>query len=225
MINVSSFFRDKPSNWDKDKTVNEKSNCSLCEKEDLKSNDHSVTYLCSNEQHSTFTPNEYDRSDMKVPFYEGDNSIKEKDDKISNMKIMIIEDDDYKYNKLIEALNKVLDNPKITRAKSRNGGLREIKQCYQTNDYFDLIFCDNYMPLFDDDSQIKPFASNIINYIRRTISKDLQICIYSSEEIDSYDYDFFIKFDNNLSLKAFIDDLKQIFSIVKQSKKSLSKQR
>lgn len=225
MINVSSFLRGEPSDWDESKTVNEKSDCALCEKEYLKSNGHRVAYFCNNEQYSTFTPNEYDRPAMKIPFYDGDHDIEENNEKISNMKIMIIEDEDSKYNKLIEALNKLLVNPQIIRAKSRNGGLRIIKQCYQMDDYFDLIFCDNYMPLFDDDYQIQPFASNIIYFIRRSISKDVPICIYSSDEINFEDYDYFIKYDGSLSTDIIEKEVKQIFNNMKKSEKSLLKKK
>ena len=53
---------------------------------------------------------------------------------MTNLKIIIIEDEEYKYNKLIEVLNKLLDNSEIIRAKSRNSALRIIRDCYQKSD-------------------------------------------------------------------------------------------
>ncbi len=142
---------------------------------------------------------------------------------MTNLKIIIIEDEEYKYNKLIEILNRILDNSEIIRAKSRNSALRIIRDCYQKNDYFDLIICDNYMPLFDDSSQLQPCAYDIINYIRRTISKDVPICVCSSEEIDLCNYDYYIKYDSSLSLETYVNEFKQIFSNINKKKKVLSK--
>ena len=145
-------------------------------------------------------------------------------EKIYNeMKIMIIDDEEDKYNKLIEVLNKILDNPIIIRAKSRNSGLRIIKEYYQNNNYFNLIICDNYMSLFDGDNRILPCASNIINYIRRFISKDVPICVYSSEEIDLCNYDYYIKYDRSLSLDIYINEFKQIFSVINSNNKVISR--
>ena len=145
-------------------------------------------------------------------------------EKIYNeMKIMIIEDEDYKYNTVIEVLNKLIDKPIIIIAKSRNSGLRMIKEYYQNNNYFNLIICDNYMPLFDNDNRIIPCASDIINYIKRFISKEISICVFSSEEIDLCNYDYYIKYDRSISQDIFEEELKQIFNIINNNKKVLSK--
>ena len=79
------------------------------------------------------------------------------------------------------------------------------------------------MPLFDDDSRILPCASNIINYIKRIISKDVPICVYSSDEIDSCSYNYFIKYDRSMSQVVFEEELKQIFNIINNNKKVLSR--
>lgn len=138
-----------------------------------------------------------------------------------NLKIIIIEDEEY--NKLIEILNRILDNSEIIRAKSRNSALRIIKEYYQRNDYFDLIICDNYMPLFDNDNRIIPCAYDIINYIRKTVSKEVPICVCSSEEIDLCNYDYYIKYDSSLSLESYINEYKQIFSTINKKKRILLK--
>ena len=142
---------------------------------------------------------------------------------MTNLKIIIIEDEEYKYNKLIEILNRILDNLEIIRAKSRNSALRIIRDCYQKNDYFDLIICDNYMPLFDNDNRIIPCAYDIISYIRRFISKEVPICVCSSEEINLGNYDYYIKFESSLSLESYVNEFKQIFSTIYKRKKILSK--
>lgn len=229
MINVSSFLRGEPRDWDEPKSAKEKPKCTHQEGhsfpiEPSYSEFNRKSYYANYELFSTFTPDEYDRLSMRFPVLDDDEK-EENYEKIPNMKIIIIEDEDYKYNKLIEALNRLLDNPHIIRSKSRNGGLSTIKQCYQMDDYFDLIFCDNYMPLFDDENSIHPFANEIIHYIRRTISKDVPICIYSSDEINFEDYDYFIKYDGSLSTDIIEKELKQIFNNMKKSKKSLSKKK
>ena len=145
------------------------------------------------------------------------------DNKVVNLKIIIIEDEEYKYNKLKEVLNRILDNSEIIRAKSRNSALRIIKEYYRRDDYFELIICDNYMPLFDNDNRIIPCAYDIINYIRRTISKEVPICVCSSEKVDLCNYDYYIKYDSSLSLETYENEFKQIFSTINKKKRILLK--
>ena len=128
------------------------------------------------------------------------------------MKILIIDDEDYKYNVLSKALNNSFEDLELYRAKSRNSALRLIKSNYRNNDYFDIVFCDNYMPLFDNGFDIKPYAKEIINYIKKSISNNLPVCLYSSEIEDGVDCDFSIKFDPTLSIESYVEKIKQIFN-------------
>ena len=68
------------------------------------------------------------------------------------MNILIIEDNKNKYKNLEDTLNRVVDNPSITWEKSRNNGLIAIREHNFINDNellpFDLVICDNYLPLY-----------------------------------------------------------------------------
>ena len=67
------------------------------------------------------------------------------------MKILVIEDDNNKFSKIFNTLNGILNECEIIRTKSRNSGLFKIFESIKTNERFDLIICDNYLPLLDDE--------------------------------------------------------------------------
>ena len=135
------------------------------------------------------------------------------------MKILIIDDEDYKYKTILNTLNKIIENPNIVRAKSRKSALVTL---INNNDNFNLIICDNYLPMFDNDLvNIKPLAKLIVTDIRIRLSLNTPICVCSSDEVENCNYDYFIKFDSFTSLeqqlKLIINDIeeKEIKNLVK----------
>ena len=128
------------------------------------------------------------------------------------MKILIIDDDEYKYKNIFNSLNRILDTPDIKRAKSRNGGLFAIYVSEKNNNPFEFIVCDNYMPLNDDEYKIEPFAEDIINEIRRITTNKI-ICTCSSGDVEKWDYNYFIKYNPSILMDEqfkmiFLDMLK-----------------
>lgn len=86
------------------------------------------------------------------------------------MNILIIEDNKSKYKNLEDTLNRVVDNPSITWEQSRNSGLIAIREHNFINDNelspFDLVICDNYLPIYDDDWEVEPFGQDIVEEVR-----------------------------------------------------------
>lgn len=131
------------------------------------------------------------------------------------MNILIIEDDKSKYKNLEDTLNKVVDSPSITWAKSRNSGLISILQHnVQDNDLepFDMLICDNYLPIYDDDWKTKPFGQDIVEEVRKRFRlTDLAIVMCSSEDVGEFDYNYKIRYDSSVIMdemfKSIVDDI------------------
>ena len=86
---------------------------------------------------------------------------------------------------------------------------------------FDLLITDNYMPLRSDTFDLSPCASYIINTFRNKVSKEIPVCICSSDEFnDVCDYNYFVLYEQAKSLQ---EDFAKIFSDInyKESKKVL----
>lgn len=121
------------------------------------------------------------------------------------MKILVIEDTDFKYQQILEYL--IMNNEtNITRATSRNAGLGEMKIADMNNDPFELVICDNFMPIYEDSHDISPQGLHIVKCIRHKY-ENVFICMSSSDEMEEGDYDYSIKFSPSLDLSADFKDM------------------
>lgn len=129
------------------------------------------------------------------------------------MKILIIEDNEYKFNDIKKSLERVLDSPSIIWKKSKNSGLYSIKNSNVKSKFepFDLVICDNYMPLYDNDFEIKPYANEILSEIKRWRLEDLPVIVCSSEEIKDCDCQYMIEYNFSVimddSFKNILEDI------------------
>lgn len=129
------------------------------------------------------------------------------------MRVLIIEDNENKYKDIKESLDRVC-SPWITWCKSRNYGLATFIKCNEKGLFepYDLVITDNIMPLYDDDSELEPFASDIVDEIRRRGFEDIPIIVCSSGEVEECDYNYFINYDPSISLdetfEIIITDIK-----------------
>lgn len=132
------------------------------------------------------------------------------------MNILIIEDNKNKYKNLEDTLNRVVDNPSITWEQSRNSGLIAIREHNFINDNellpFDLVICDNYLPLYDDEWEAEPFGQDIVEEVRERFElTDLPIVMCSSEDVGELDYNYKIRYDSSVIMdemfKSIVDDI------------------
>lgn len=125
------------------------------------------------------------------------------------MIVLVIEDNENKFNDISDALNRVLEYPTIMWKKSRNSGLAAIieNNVRGCDVAYDMVICDNYLPLYDDEFELRPMASNIIGRIRRNGLTDLPIIVCSSEEVDNCDYDYKIKYEPGIQLDDSFRDI------------------
>lgn len=132
------------------------------------------------------------------------------------MNILIIEDNKSKYKNLEDTLNRVVDNPSITWEQSRNSGLIAIREHNFINDNelvpFDLVICDNYLPIYDDDWETEPFGQDIVEEVRERFGlTDLSIVMCSSEDVGEFDYNYKIRYDSSVIMdemfKSIVDDI------------------
>ena len=143
------------------------------------------------------------------------------------MNILIIEDNKSKYKNLEDTLNRVVDSPSITWEQSRNNGLVAIKEHNFINDNelvpFDMLICDNYLPIYDDDWETKPFGQDIVEEVRERFElTDLPIVMCSSEDVGEFDYNYKIRYDSSVIMdemfKMIIDDINDKKILTKQEK-------
>ena len=132
------------------------------------------------------------------------------------MNILIIEDNKSKYKNLEDTLNRVVDNTSITWEQSRNSGLIAIREHNFINDNelspFDLVICDNYLPIYDDDWEVEPFGQDIVEEVRERFElTDLPIVMCSSEDVGEFDYNYKIRYDSSVIMdeifKTIIGDI------------------
>ena len=132
------------------------------------------------------------------------------------MDILIIEDNKSKYKNLEDTLNRMVDNPSITWEQSRNSGLIAIREHNFINDNelvpFDLVICDNYLPIYDDDWETEPFGQDIVEEVRERFElTDLPIVMCSSEDVGEFDYNYKIRYDSSVIMdemfKSIVDDI------------------
>ena len=131
------------------------------------------------------------------------------------MKILVIDDNEFKFDNIKKILEKVDVEPEITWAKSRNSGLISILQHnVQDNDLepFDMLICDNYLPIYDDDWETKPFGKYIVRRIRKVLNlTDLPIVMCSSEPLEEFDYNYSITYNSSVYMdpmfKEIINDI------------------
>lgn len=138
------------------------------------------------------------------------------------MNILIIEDNGYKYKDIKESLNRIFVNPVITWKKSKTSGLYAIEKTSGLIAY-DLVICDNYLPIFDDERTLKECALDIINEIRKNYElNNLKIIVCSAGNLEPNNYDFFIQYDSNILLDEEFLKILQKMNEMKR-KKTLKK--
>ena len=137
------------------------------------------------------------------------------------MNILIVEDDDYKYKNIVRDLKVVDEKLTIFRLNNCMDALAYFRTLKNSGKKFDLLITDNYMPLRSDTFDLSPCASYIINTFRNKVSKEIPVCICSSDEFnDVCDYNYFVLYEQAKSLQ---EDFAKIFSDInyKESKKVL----
>lgn len=142
------------------------------------------------------------------------------------MKILIIDDNDYKYENIKNILEKVVDNPEIDWRKSRNSGLRTLVKhnlINKENEPYDLLITDNIMPMFDNEYKLEPFGEDIISEARRLCDENLTIVFCSSEEVEECAFDYKIKYDSRVYLDDKFRDIVYSVSLKKNRIKKLIK--
>ena len=121
------------------------------------------------------------------------------------MKILVIDDNEFKFDNIKKILEKVDVEPEITWAKSRNSGFN-----VQDNDLapFDMLICDNYLPIYDDDWETKPFGKYIVRRIRKVLNlTDLPIVMCSSEPLEEFDYNYNITYNSSVYMEPMFKEV------------------
>lgn len=102
------------------------------------------------------------------------------------MHVLLIEDDNYKAQCIINDLSK-LHITDVDLEQSRNDGIQTFIEHINDNPY-DFVITDNCLPTCVGDYGIHAYAKNITRTIRKYDS-DVKIYICSSAEVDTSDID------------------------------------
>lgn len=139
---------------------------------------------------------------------------------MEKMRVLIIEDNEFKYGKIEKIIKRVAADVELTWAKSRNSGLINIfKHNVEDNDLapFDMLICDNYLPIYDEEyGREEPYGEEIVREVRERFGlKDLPILMSSSEKLEQFDYDYSITYDSSV----YMDPLfKEVFDEVRENR-------
>ena len=138
------------------------------------------------------------------------------------MNILIVEDNDYKYKNMVRDLKAVVEDLNIFRLNNCMDALMYFRSLKNNSDNdYDLLITDNYMPLRKDSFDLVQSAIYIINSFKNDVSESVPICVCSSDEFnDDCDYNYFVLYEQAKSLQ---EDFIKIISDInyKESKKVL----
>lgn len=137
------------------------------------------------------------------------------------MNILIVEDDDYKYKNIVRYLKVVDEKLTIFRLNNCMDALAYFRTLKNSDNDYDLLITDNYMPLRKDSFDLVQSAIYIINSFKNDVSESVPICVCSSDKFnDVCDYNYFVLYEPAKSLQ---EDFIKIFSDInyKESKKVL----
>ena len=107
------------------------------------------------------------------------------------MKILIIEDNDLKYNSIKDYLNE-LGEENVTRKKSINGGLMELRNNLdkESKEKYDLLILDMQLPRYEDETY-KIIATGGISIMKEIELKNwpINVVFCSSDSIEISDFE------------------------------------
>lgn len=87
------------------------------------------------------------------------------------MNILIVEDDDYKYKNMVKDLKVIVEDLNIFRLNNCMDALMYFRSLKNNSDNdYDLLITDNYMPLCNDSFDLVQSAVYIINSFKNDVS-------------------------------------------------------
>lgn len=129
------------------------------------------------------------------------------------MRVFIIEDNDYKYKALKNSLLKYDETIEVVREIARNKAAYMIHTYRRGGNKIDLFITDNYLPIFENDRELKPSAQFIINRIKNEYP-NTPVCVCSGEPMD-IECDYFIQYDSSVSTDEPINEMMTDLSLNK----------
>ena len=122
------------------------------------------------------------------------------------MKILIVEDNDYKFKDIENALHSCGETD-IARNCCRNGALLELAIAEEENRMYDLVILDMQLPRYDGNYEIsKKAGMEILRETKRRRYKT-SIAFCSSEPVDCEDTIMNILYDSSVYLTPTIQEL------------------
>lgn len=127
------------------------------------------------------------------------------------MKILIIENDKYKYEYLRCVLQKFCNDLIIDRVKSMSKGIKYLNEHNTINneiDSYDFLICEYILPFFDESVELEVVGEMIINFAKNSCNNKL-ITILCSDKQKLSESDYQLEFNN---LERFYEQLERIIN-------------
>lgn len=123
------------------------------------------------------------------------------------MKVLIIDDDQYKINAIIDAISGIVDESDVTVCNYRNAGLRELK----SETVYDYLILDMQFPTLDGSHIERENGLSVLAELQRK-ENNIPVIICSSGYKDYKKYDFgnvkgYILFDASVYLKPKFESI------------------
>lgn len=130
------------------------------------------------------------------------------------MRILVIDYDNNKFNKIKKIIEKIEDNLSIDLAKSMSSGIKLLNDHNKKNNEnnpYDLLICDSLLPMFDELNELDHLGEMIVAYTRKKCNEELIITMCSYDKSLNCDYDFNIDCDSSINIddqfKYIINDI------------------
>lgn len=136
------------------------------------------------------------------------------------MNILIVEDDDCKYKNIVRDLKAVVKELYIFRLNNCMDALMYFRSLKNNSDNdYDLLITDNYMPLRKDSFDLVQSAIYIINSFKNDVSGSTPICVCSADKFNvKCDYDYSVLYEPTKSLQ---EDFSKIIGDINRKENDL----
>ena len=123
------------------------------------------------------------------------------------MKILLVEDNDYKCNDIVASL-KACGETDVTRRISRNGSLIELMEAQDEDRMYDLVILDMQIPLREEEPWriLQDGGMEVFEEIKRC-EYDTLVAFCSSELIENEDALMCIRYDSSVWMKPLFEEL------------------
>lgn len=111
------------------------------------------------------------------------------------MKVIIVEDNDFKFDIVSDYVRDIYENVEIEWYTDVTSFLKVLKETEDFSKTYDLAILDNYLPIDNETTQRNAFAANMVKEIK-DLGLSIPIIINSSDELNEDETNYLTLFDD-----------------------------